>query len=261
MDSYVHGFTERESQRLHDQAATVLDIIHHGTTYPAGNLILEAGCGVGAQTVTLAQQSPESFFVSIDRQADSLAQAKALIEQNRITNVSFRQADIYDLPFEAESFDHVFVCFVLEHLPEPETALSALKRVVKKGGSITVVEGDHGSCYFHPSTPEARRAWQCLIDVQETLGGDSLIGRRLFHLVSKAGFKETRVSPRMVYCDPSRPALMDGFVGRTIVPMVAGVENQALEMGLIDPRRLGPRPRRPPANLQNSGRGFLLHVF
>ncbi|MBV8457682.1 MAG: methyltransferase domain-containing protein, partial [Acetobacteraceae bacterium] len=46
------------------------------------------------------------------------------------------------------SFDHVFVCFVLEHMPDPETALAELQRVLKLGGSRTVIEGDHGSALF-----------------------------------------------------------------------------------------------------------------
>jgi ubiquinone/menaquinone biosynthesis C-methylase UbiE len=76
-----------------------------------------------------------------------------------LSNVSFRQADIFNLLFDDESFDHVFVCFVLEHLEHPLEALKKLMRVLKKGGTITVIEGDHGSCFFHPETEAARKAW------------------------------------------------------------------------------------------------------
>ena len=48
---YVHGYTEREAERLHDQAATLADLLHDDTSYPEGAAVLEAGCGVGAQTV------------------------------------------------------------------------------------------------------------------------------------------------------------------------------------------------------------------
>ncbi len=41
----------------------------------------------------------------------------------RLANVTFRQGDIYHLPYRADSFDHVFVCFVLEHLSDPLEAL------------------------------------------------------------------------------------------------------------------------------------------
>ena len=68
-----------------------------------------------------------------------------------------------DLPFEKEIFDHIFVCFVLEHLVDPSMALKELKKYLKWGGSITVIEGDHGSCYFHPESEESINAWRCLI--------------------------------------------------------------------------------------------------
>jgi tRNA G46 methylase TrmB len=56
--TYVHGYTPREAQRLLDQAGTLAELFHHDTAYPPGSRVLEAGCGVGAQTVELARRSP-----------------------------------------------------------------------------------------------------------------------------------------------------------------------------------------------------------
>ena len=53
---YVHGYDPRENIRLQDQASTLVELLHSDTTYPAGSKILEAGCGVGAQTITLAHK-------------------------------------------------------------------------------------------------------------------------------------------------------------------------------------------------------------
>ena len=233
---YVHGYSRRETERLYDQAGAVRDFLHHDSVFPAGSLVLEAGCGVGAQTVTLARNNPRTKFVSIDISSESLGRAERLIRRNKLRNVEFRQADLFRLPFGRAAFDHVFVCYVLEHLAEPVKALRCLKKMLKPGGSITVIEGDHGSCYFHPETPAAVKTWQCLIQVQASLGGDSLIGRRLYPLLVQAGFANVRVSPRMIYIDRSMPVLMKAFTGRTITPMVQGVEQQALKMKLIDRR-------------------------
>jgi SAM-dependent methyltransferase len=149
-------------------------------------------------------------------------------------NVTFEQADIFDLPFDSGHFDHVFVCFVLEHLANPDAALSALRRVLKPGGSLTVIEGDHGSAYFHPDSAHARRAVQCLVDLQQRAGGDSLIGRRLYPLLVQAGYRDVAVSPRMVYADASRPSLVDGFTRKTFTAMVEGVGAEAVGQGLMD---------------------------
>jgi hypothetical protein len=122
----------------------------------------------------------------------------------------------------------VFVCFVLEHVPDPLRVLESLKRVVKQGGSITVIEGDHGSTYFYPDSQDARKTVQCLIDIQADLGGNSLIGRQLFPLLSQTGFRNVAVSPRMVYVDASKPGLVEGFTKNTFIAMVEGVRKQAL---------------------------------
>src|SRR5215204_6511354 len=114
-DTYVHGYYPRENERLQDQAGTLVDLLHSDTAYPRVSRVLEAGCGVGAQTVTLAQRSPEARFTSIDVSAESIAEARRRVDRAGLTNVELRQADIFDLPFEPSSFDHVFVCFVLEH--------------------------------------------------------------------------------------------------------------------------------------------------
>ena len=204
--NYVHGYDPRESQRLQDQAGTLVELLHSDTQYPEGATVLEAGCGVGAQTVTLAKNSPKARITSIDVSETSVEQAKKAVEAAGLTNVEFMQADLFHLPFGPASFDHVFVCFVLEHLARPVEALQALRRVLKPGGSITVIEGDHGSAYFHPDSEYARKAIGCQIELQSRAGGNALIGRELYPLLASAGFGEVRVSPRMVYVDSSKPS-------------------------------------------------------
>ena len=118
-DGYVHGYHSRESARLRDQAWSVVDLLHSDTTYPAGSTVLEVGCGTGAQTLTLARNSPDARITSFDRSTTSLEEAQARTQAAGLRNVEFRQADIFDLTFGQNSFDHVFVCFVLEHLSRP----------------------------------------------------------------------------------------------------------------------------------------------
>lgn len=231
--SYVHGYSVRETQRLDDQAASVRDLIHHDTAYPPGERVLEVACGVGSQTHTLVSRNPGTRFVSFDLVPDSVRQAAARVRTQGLRNVQLLAADLFALPFPSAAFRYVFVSYLLEHLSNPLRALSALKDSLEPGGVITVVEGDHGSCYFSPGDPAARRAWECLIRVQAALGGDSLIGRRLYPLLRAAGFEDVAVSPRMVYADRSHPDRMDRFVAKTIVPMVEGVEQRVLADGLM----------------------------
>jgi SAM-dependent methyltransferase len=230
---YVHGYSEREAQRLLDQAYSVRDLLHNDSRFPVGSRVLELGCGIGAQTVTLASNSPGALFLSCDVATGSLEIAAERTQGLGLDNVCLLCADLYELPFASTTFDSVFICHVLEHLKDPAGALRSLLRVVQPGGSVTVIEGDHGSCYFHPTSDEAIQAWRCLIRVQAGLGGDSLIGRRLYSVMTEAGGVDPVVSPRMVYADRSRPEVMDAFVAKTIIPMVEGVEEEALDRGYM----------------------------
>lgn len=231
--SYVHGYSDRESERLADQAETLTSLLHDDTRYPAGSYVLEAGCGIGAQTVILARNSPGARITCIDLSADSLNRAEENARKEGVTNVTFRQGDIFNLPFEKEQFDHIFVCFVLEHLADPQKALEHLLPLLKEGGTITVIEGDHGSAYFHPDDADARHAIGCLVELQRRGGGNALIGRQLFPLMAAAGFRDVRVSPRMVYADSSRPVLVQGFTKLTFTAMVEGVGKEAVNLGLM----------------------------
>jgi SAM-dependent methyltransferase len=234
-NNYVHGYDLRENIRLQDQASTLVELLHSDTAYPAGSRVLEAGCGVGAQTVTLARNSPGALITSIDISESSVASARMNTEAAGITNVVFQQADIFDLPFEPESFDHIFLCFVLEHLSRPVEVLKALKSFLKRGGTLTVIEGDHGSTYFFPDSEPAHKAIGCQVELQKRSGGNANIGRELYPLLKEAGYGEVRVSPRMVYVDAGRPELVDGFTRKTFTAMIEGVREAALDADLIDP--------------------------
>lgn len=231
---YVHGYEAAEGQRLIDQATTLEDLLHHDTAYPAGSTVLEAGCGVGSQTIPLLRRSPEARLTCVDISERSLAEAQARILAAGLPLPTFQQADLHALPFADGAFDHAFVCFVLEHLADPETVLTELRRVVRPGGSLTVIEGDHGSTLFHPDDAAARAVVACQVALQRAAGGDADIGRRLYPLLNGAGLRDVRITPRPVYADASRPTLVEQFIRRTYTAMVAGVRDKAIRAGLTD---------------------------
>ena len=235
--TYVHGYQPRENERLHDQADTLAELLHAGTRYPGGSRVLEAGCGVGAQTVTLARLSPDAQFTAVDISAASVLEAQRRVQAAGLRNVAFRVADLHAPPFKPASFDHVFVCFVLEHLARPADALARLARLLKPGGTITVIEGDHGSTFFHPDGAAARAVVQAQIALQRSGGGNALIGRQVYPLLVEAGFDAVSVSPRLVYVDASRPALADAFTRRTFTAMIEGLRERAIESGVLTPER------------------------
>jgi SAM-dependent methyltransferase len=231
---YVHGYSPKETTRLQDQASTLVELLHFDTVYPAGSRVLEVGCGVGAQTITLAKNSPEALITSIDISEDSVKEAKKNIDAEGFPNVNFRQADIFELPRDLGTFDHIFICFVLEHLANPGEALEILKDHLNPGGTITVIEGDHGSTFFYPDSEDAHKVITCQVELQRQGGGNAMIGRELYPLLDKIGYESIHVSPRMVYVDGSKSNLIDGFTKKTFTAMIEGVRKSAVSTGLID---------------------------
>ena len=98
-----------------------------------------------------------------------------------------------------------------------------------------MIEGDHGSAYFHPDSDAAHAAIRCQVELQSRAGGNALIGRSLYPLLVTAGYREVRVSPRMVYVDSSKPELVDGFTRKTFTAMIEGVRQSAIEEGIVNP--------------------------
>jgi protein-L-isoaspartate O-methyltransferase len=231
---YVHGYTDREIQRLMEQSLILEDLLHSGTIYAEGSKVLEVGCGVGAQTHILSRRNPGAFFHALEISEESINKARELASREGITNVEFIHSDLYEHTLESDSFDHIFVCFLLEHLHDPGIALDIFHETLRIGGTITVIEGDHGSGFWTPETNESRLAWDGLIRSQRELGHDPNIGRRIHPLLQGAGFSVTDVSPRWIYADQSNHELMDGVINQIIVPMVYSAEGQVLGSKYMD---------------------------
>ena len=234
-DAYVHGYSGAEAVRLGRQAAILAEFIHGSVAFTAGARVLEAGCGIGAQTVQLAERHPHANIVAIDRSQISIRTAADRVGPRR--NVTFHVADIYALPFEDAHFDSAFVCFLLEHLVARETALKELLRVLKPGATLYVFEGDHGSVMAAPHDPAIARLVCAASQLQISGGGDPYIGRSLCPVLLNAGFTNVSIEPCMAYADAMRPSWIEGFTRATFSNMMAGQREAVLASGLLSEER------------------------
>ncbi len=252
MTAYLRGYSPAEATRLGVQAGLLEDLLHDGIVFADGAEVLEAGCGVGAQTVVLARRSPGARFTGIDISEASLARARDRAATAGITSARFRHADLLALPFEAGSFDNVFVNFVLEHCGDPATALRELHRVLRPGGAITITEPDHATTVFYPATDAARRVFGGMLAAQAAMGGDGRIGHRLFPLLQAAGFLVDSVEPRPLYVDARHTEQAVAVVDGIFVPALettsgnmiahAGIDQPTVAAGLNDWRHLAADP-------------------
>ena len=98
-----------------------------------GRLVLDAGVGAGRFAEVAARYGAEVVGVDL-----SVAIDAAYENIGRQPNVHLIQADIFALPFSAETFDLAYSVGVLHHTPDTRAAFDRVAATVKKGGSLAV---------------------------------------------------------------------------------------------------------------------------
>lgn len=127
-----------------------------------GETILDIGSGFGTLTMELAKNNPDSQVYGLDLHDSLTGQAQMNAEVLGIENVEFRTGSAYALPFERDSVDTATCFFMLHHLEDIKFALFEIKRVLKKGGSLTAVEPLAHQHHHGPQLSEA--AWKELFE-------------------------------------------------------------------------------------------------
>jgi SAM-dependent methyltransferase len=96
-----------------------------------GKLVLDAGAGLGRFSEVVLNHGGHVVAVDLSRAIDS-----AFANLNSRGNIYFLQADIFRLPFRAETFDFVYSWGVLHHTPDPPAAFKKLPGLVRPGGKL-----------------------------------------------------------------------------------------------------------------------------
>ena len=155
-----------------------------------GERILDVGVGTGHMAFDMAKATiGHNEIVGIDISDDMLN-----ICRDRCTdlpNVSFEMADLYDLPFNEESFDVVLSVQVFEYLEDVQRALLELHRVLKPGGRLILRDADWGTLIWESGNPDRMRH---MLDIWDQHLADPFSPRTLAAQVDKAGFANCSVS-------------------------------------------------------------------
>lgn len=117
-----------------------------------GERVLELGSGPGAFTLNAARRAePGGTLIAVDVQPQMIAAVERKVRAAGRSNVQTHVAHAYTLPLEDESVDRAFLITVLPEIPDRQRALRELRRVLKLGGTLSVVEE-----FLSPSYPLAR---------------------------------------------------------------------------------------------------------
>jgi ubiquinone/menaquinone biosynthesis C-methylase UbiE len=105
---------------------------------PGTHDLLDIGTGTGRILEVLAPKVAHA--VGVDASREMLALARANLAKAQLVNAEIRQADMYALPFEAESFDVITIHQVLHYAEDPAAALREAARVLRPGGTVLAVD-------------------------------------------------------------------------------------------------------------------------
>ena len=202
-EAYLHGFIPEEQQRLLDQGNYLAPKIYPRIDFSGCTNLLEIGSGVGAQTRELLRLWPELRITCVDYSEAQIAQAKKNLAF-ATDRVSFYCQDARDLKLE-EQFDSVFICWALEHIPEPVRVLESAKKYLTKGAKIWATEVFNSSFYLYPDLPNQRKYYEAYNQLQISLGGNPDVGAQLGNLMKKAGFGSIEIYHGGFHLDQSKP--------------------------------------------------------
>ncbi len=96
--------------------------------------LLEVPVGTGVLSMPVFKTLPKADITCLDYSEKMMASAEQRAKEMNITNVSFRQGDVGNLPFDDECFDAVVSLNGFHAFPDKEAAFSETNRVLKKGG-------------------------------------------------------------------------------------------------------------------------------
>lgn len=191
MSTYLHGHQEavlrsHRSRTAENSAAYLLPVLR------PGDRVLDLGSGPGTITCDLAGLVAEVVAVEQTEAALDLTRQEAA--RRGVTNLGFQAADAHRLPFPDDSFDVAHAHQVLQHLPDPVTALRELARVVRPGGYVAARDSDYSGFFWHPRVP-ALDEWLALyLDLARRAGGEPDAGRWFPTWASAAGLTDVRIT-------------------------------------------------------------------
>ena len=230
MEKYLHGFNSEEQQRLMDQAGFLAPLIYATADFSGCENLLEIGSGVGAQTRVLLGLYPKLRITSVDFSAAQLQKAKENLK-NFAGRVTFVHQDASQLQLE-DKFDSAFICWALEHIPDPLQALHKMKACLLPGAKIHITEVFNSTFYCYPACPDHEFYYRKYNEQQAAFGGNPDVGAQLGNLLFQAGFQDISLGRNGFHLDQSDPSALRRFIDFWKILMKSGAPG-LLESGSV----------------------------
>lgn len=148
---------------------------------PRDSAVLEIGCGTGAN---FEFYPPSQIAVSSELSIGMLHQARPKRSENHLI-----QADAQSLPFDENEFDAAFATLVFCSIPHPEIAFAELRRVLRHGGKLVLLEHVRPDGILGPAFDLLNKATVAI--------ADDYFNRRTALIAESTGFKIVEVRKKL----------------------------------------------------------------
>ncbi len=204
---YLHGYSPLEQDRLRRQAEFAEHTVYRNIDLTEVQNLLEVGCGVGAQTSILLRRYPKIKITGIDLNEEQLASAKQALDELPFAKgrYTIQKMDAQNMDFSAHSFDGAFLCWILEHVPDPLQILNEVRRVLRPGAVIYITEVVNSSFFLDPYSPNLWKYWMAFNDYQFDGAGDPFVGAKLGNFLSAVGFQKIKTEVITWHLDNRQP--------------------------------------------------------
>lgn len=173
----------------------------------AGRRALEVGCGVmGWLRVLSSWVGPTGSVVGSDVDDTMLSNAKRLVDDEILANVTLTRDDLFASQFAPRSFDLVHARFQIAPLGRATEQVAAYTRLLRPGGILVLEEPDIASWRVNPEAPAVQRLIALIEQGFLSAGGNFNAGRELPSLLRGTNI-ESGVSAHVVALEPGHPYL------------------------------------------------------
>jgi ubiquinone/menaquinone biosynthesis C-methylase UbiE len=157
---------------------------------PAGSRVLDLGCGLGSDSLMLAERvGPAGQVTGLDRSEIMIGRARERAAERNL-DVRFVVGDAAELPFEDAHFDAVWAERVLVHVADPARVFEQVRRVLVPHGVVCFEEFDYEALVLDSAYPAVTRR---LVDELVRRASQPRIGRALRRLAVHGGLHDVSV--------------------------------------------------------------------
>ena len=199
---------KRDATLFRPVSANAIDMLQP----TGGQSILDVGCGLGTDAIEFAKRGAK--VVGLDASKALIQKCwshVALLDAKQKQDIVFQhghEEDIVSMYGDA-AFDGVHVSRLLEHVPDPRLTLKRLSKVIKRDGSIVVVEPDWGSMLIdHPNKSLSQK----IVQLFSNSVNHPFIGRELRRMMREIGYVHlTMRAVPVVFVNPMKSGLIDAI--------------------------------------------------